>query len=216
MSLLFRPGLPTSSLASRDPHAQYRLWRGLIPAITHSSHPSSTNHIISRRHNPKPTTTDRNTNRRPTPFPDLSEPYKGRPPITLERRTDSQRKALRRKVQYLHQQIPKSTPNPRCARLRIWYKDARMRRRQIKEKVEFTRQVNAAGFNQLDSALLLFRLTASLHNVSVVDPAQSPTQPHSRQCTTLKRKRQTMTSQLHSHIGPLTPHGNFFSIDDPP
>ena len=111
-----------------------------------------------------------------------------------------------RKARYLHRQIPKSTPNPRCARLRIWYKDARMRRRQIKEKVELTRQVNAAGFNQLESALLLFRLTASLHNVSVVDPAQSPTQPHSRQRTTLKRKRQTTTSQLRSHIGPLTPH----------
>jgi hypothetical protein len=65
MSLEFWPGITTSSPASRDPYAQYRLWRGLIPAITHSSTPSLIDHNISRRHNPKPTTAELNTKRRP-------------------------------------------------------------------------------------------------------------------------------------------------------
>ncbi len=105
-------------------------------------------------------------------------------------------------------------PNPCCARLHVWYKDARKRHRQLKEKAELTRQVDAAGFNQLERALLLFRLAASLHKVSVVDPAQSPPSCQ-RSASTLNRKSQDTISQLRPHIGPLTPHGDFFSIDDP-
>ena len=42
--------------------------------------------------------------------------------------------------------------------------------------------------------------------------------PPSRQRSspTLKRKCHDSTSKLRPHIGPLTPHGNFFSVDDPP
>ena len=48
--------------------------------------------------------------------------------------------------------VPKSTPNPRCARFRLWFKDsdARKRRNQLKEKAELTRQINDAGFDPFE------------------------------------------------------------------
>ena len=193
---------------------QYCLWQGLIPAITHSSTPSSIDHNISCRHNPKPTTAELNTKRRPTPTPISIHYFTGRPPITLDRRTDSQRKVLRRKFQYLHKPIPKSTPKTHCARLRIWHSDARKHYRLIKEKKVLQSQLDRAGLTKIEHALVLFNLTASLHGISVDDATQSlhslPSCPH-------KRKREYDTApKLRPHISPLTPHGNFFSIDDPP
>jgi len=159
----------------------YRLWRGMIPAITHSLPLSSIDSTKTCRHSPKSITTDSNLNRRPKPLPLLTEPFKGRPPITLMRRTDSQRRALQRKIRYLHRQYPKSTPKPRYARLRMWYKDARKRRRQLKEKAEITRQVDAAGFESSERVLVLFRLFTTLHNPTAVKPTLTPTlQPHSQ------------------------------------
>jgi len=214
MSLKFRHGITTSSPASRDPYAQYRLWRGLIPAITHSSTPSSIDHNISRRHNPKPTTAELNTKCRPTPTPISIHYFTGRPLITLNKRTDSQRKALRRKFRYLHKPFPKSTPKTHCAWLRIWHSDACKRRRLIKEKKALQSQLDRAGFTKIERALVLFNLTASLHRISVDDATQSPHSPPSRP---RKCKREYDTApKLRPHIGPLTPHGNFFSIDDPP
>jgi hypothetical protein len=153
-----------------------------------------------------------NLNDKPTPFPSLTEPYKGRPPISIKKRTDSERKALNRKIRYLFKHIPKSTPNPRCARFRLWYKDARMRRKLVKDKAELTRQIEVQGFDPSERASVLFRLLATLHRISVVDPAQSPITPPSRHRTLPV----PTTPNLLPRIGPLTPHGNFFSIDDPP
>ena len=128
---MFRHGLPTSSLASRDPYAQYRRWRGLLPAITHSS-------------TPKLNDFDYNTYRKPNPNTSTVHPHSffpSRPPITFTRRTESQRKHLKRKIRYLHCNIPKSTPRPRCARFRLWYKEARKRRRQLRINAELSQQV---------------------------------------------------------------------------
>ena len=195
MSLKFRHGLPTSSLASRDPYAQYRLWRGLIPAITHSSTPSSNvSDHINRRHNPTTTTTT-------TPFY-----FPNRPPITFIRRTESQRKHSKRKALYLHRSIPRSTPNPRCARFRLWYKDARVRRRQLKSKVELLRQAAGMISDPIERACALFTTIASLHRISVTTSAQSP-QP------SRKRKRippEPDPPPIRSFIGPLTPLGSFY------
>jgi hypothetical protein len=152
MLLEFRPGIMTSSPASRDPYAQYCLWRGLIPAITHSSTPSLIDHNISCRHNPKPTTAELNTKCRPTPAPISIHYFTGRPLITHDKCMESQRKTLRRKFRYLHKPISISTPNP-CIR---------QSSRPRKLKCEY------------DTA-----------------------------------------PKLRPHIGPLTPHGNFFSIDNP-
>ena len=100
----------------------------------------------------------------------------------------------------------------------MWFKDARKRHRQLKEKAELTQQVDAAGFKSSERALVLFRLFTTLHNISAVKPALSPLPPPSRQrfSSTLKRKHHDSTSKLRPHISPLTPHGNFFSVDDPP
>jgi len=60
--LMFQHGPMTLSLTSLDPCAQYRLWRGLIPAITHSLPPSLN---ISNHNTRRPTP---NTKSSPTPF----------------------------------------------------------------------------------------------------------------------------------------------------
>ena len=195
MSLKFRPGLPTSSLASRDPFAQYRLWRGLIPAITHSPTPNS-NVLINnnRRHNPTTITTK-------TPFY-----FPNRPPITFEKRTESQRKHLKRKMRYTHRSIARSTPNPHCARFRIWYKDARMRRCQLKLQAELKQQIAHMISDPTERARAQFRTIASTHGISVTISAQSPR-------PSLKRPRispEPDPPPIHRFIGPLTPLGSFY------
>jgi hypothetical protein len=127
---MFQPGQTMSSPASCDPYAQYHLWQGLLPAITHSLNPSlNVSDHINRRHNPITTTTK-------TPFY-----FPNQPPTTFTKHTESQRKHLKRKTLYLHRTIPRTTPNSCCARFRLWYKEARMRHRQLKLHTELSRQV---------------------------------------------------------------------------
>jgi len=194
--LMFRPGITTSSPASRDPYAQYRLWRGLIPAITHSLPPNlNFSDHINRKTNPITTTSTK------TPFY-----FPNRPPITFVKRTESQRKHLKRKIRYLHRSIPRSTPNPRCARFRLWHKEARMRRRQLKLHAELSRQVTYMFSYPIERARALFSWIARAHNISVATSAQSP-QP------SLKRPRSAPEPEpppIHRFIGPLTPLGSFY------
>src|SRR6266511_718220 len=118
---MFRPWITTSSLTGRDSFT-------LSTANGDVSFPTIQSFFRS-----KP-----NSNRNPNPKP--IPPFTPHPPMQLIEISPGIRKRLKRKHRFFaypnHKphphKFPKNLSNPRCARFRLWLKEARMRRRQLK------------------------------------------------------------------------------------
>jgi len=185
---MFPHGLSTSSLASGDPFAQYRLRRGSLPHTTSTPIPSKSDHDS-------------------TPPPPTFFTY--RPPITFMKRTASQRKCLQRKLLFAHRhRIPQSPSKSRCARFRIWFNEARTHRRQLKMIAEIRTQFAGGVTNDAERAAISLSLFISLSSVfislsSVLYKISClPPTPRPLKCP---RSSNSDTVHINTNLNPLNP-----------
>ena len=143
---MFPHGLSTSSLASGDPFAQFRLKRGSLPQSTSTPIPSKSDRDSNARRHPHITPIIV-----PPPLPTFST-Y--RPPIIFTKRTASQRKRLQRKLLFAHRH-----------RFRIWFNEARTRRRQLKKIAEIRTQFAGDVTNDAERAAISLSPFISLSSV---------------------------------------------------
>jgi len=111
-----------------------------------------------------------------------------------------QRKQLRRKLLFTQRRrIPRSASNPRCARLRLWYKEASTRRKQLKAiadlRTKLVRELTDDADRATISLSLFVGVAESLHKISCTLPQSRP----------LKRQRSSDLDTYPTPLNPLAP-----------
>ena len=150
---MFRPGLMTSSLASRDSFM-------LSTTNGEVSFPTAQSFFRSKS----------NIDRNPKPIP----PFTPRPPMQHVEISPSMRKHLKRKHLFFtypnHKphphKFPKNLSNPRCARFRLWLKEAPLRRRQLKLCHDLTERAKQMFVDPVQRSLALFSMFTRLRDIS--------------------------------------------------
>lgn len=93
-------------------------------------------------------------------------PFRPRPPITSAHISACKRDFRKQRFLRIHLKYLPTTSNPRCARFRLWQKEARMRRRQLKLIHSMMQHISHA-VRESECSLALFSEAAWHHNVSV-------------------------------------------------
>ena len=120
-----------------------------------------------------------------------------RPFLQITRLSQSQQKRLERRLHFafpLSQRHPPSMSNPRCARIRIWWKDIRTRRRQVAQ-IKLLKLEIQARISEMDANITLFHHTAALHRLLVTKLPRTPKHPLSPSSTS---SSQSSTSKYNT------------------